>query len=58
MVNTATTSQEPIWNSIKEKLSDRYEIELLEVDTENLDTVIKTGIASGEPADIYFKQRL
>ncbi|MBU9746416.1 extracellular solute-binding protein [Lachnospiraceae bacterium ASD3451] len=56
VVNTATTSQEPIWNSIKEKLSDRYEIELLEVDTENLDTVIKTGIASGEPADIYFKQ--
>lgn len=55
-VVTSTTSQEPIWNAIKEKFADKYEIELLEVDTENLDTVIKTGIASGEPADIYFKQ--
>jgi ABC-type glycerol-3-phosphate transport system substrate-binding protein len=52
----STTSQEPMWNAIKEKFADKYEIELLEVDTENLDTVIKTGIASGEPADIYFKQ--
>lgn len=56
VVSTATSSQEEIWNSIKEKFADRYEIELLEVDTENLDTIIKTGIASGEPADIYFKQ--
>ncbi|WP_343247061.1 ABC transporter substrate-binding protein [Diplocloster hominis] len=56
VVSTSTTSQEPIWNAVKEKFADRYEIELLEVDTENLDTVIKTGIASGEPADIYFKQ--
>lgn len=53
---SSTTSQEEIWNSIKEKFADKYEIELLEVDTENIDTIIKTGVASGEPADIYFRQ--
>lgn len=54
--NTSISSQAPIWNAIKEKFADRYDIELLEVDMENLDAIIKTGITSGEPADIYFKQ--
>jgi len=35
---------------------DQYEIETIQVDMANLDKVIKTGIASGSPADIYFKQ--
>ncbi len=37
---------------MKEKLP-QYDIEVIPVDWGNLDQVIKTGIASGEPCDVY-----
>lgn len=37
---------------MKEKLP-QYDIEVIPVDWGNLETVIKTGIASGDPADVY-----
>ncbi len=36
-----------------EKLADKYDIEQIPVDWGNLDTVIRTGIASGSPCDVY-----
>ncbi|MDR1902428.1 MAG: extracellular solute-binding protein [Treponema sp.] len=40
-------------NKLKELTADKYVIETLPVDWNNLATVIRTGIASGEPSDIY-----
>lgn len=37
----------------QELLEGKYNIESLQVDWANLDTVIRTGISSGEPCDIY-----
>jgi len=34
-------------------LADKYNIESLQVDWGNLDTVIRTGISSGDPCDVY-----
>ncbi len=34
-------------------LSQKYNIESLQVDWGNIDTVIRTGIASGDPCDVY-----
>lgn len=45
-----------MWELVQEKLAGTYEIELIQVDMDNVDKVIRTGIASGSPADIYFKQ--
>lgn len=39
---------------LKEHFKDKYEIDMIKVDWGQLDQVIKTGIASGKPADIYF----
>ena len=38
---------------LQELLDGQYNIEALQVDWANLDTVIRTGISSGEPCDIY-----
>lgn len=38
---------------MQELLADKYNIECLQVDWGNLATVIRTGIASGEPCDVY-----
>lgn len=47
------TSGEPICAALTEALKDQYNVECLQVDWGNLDQVIRTGIASGEPCDIY-----
>lgn len=39
---------------LKEHFKDKYEIDMIQVDWGQLDRVIKTGIASGKPSDIYF----
>jgi ABC-type glycerol-3-phosphate transport system substrate-binding protein len=41
--------------ALQDHFKDKYEIEPIKVDfSGNLDTVIKTAIVSGDPADIYF----
>lgn len=40
--------------ALQEHFKDQYEIEMIKVDFGNLDTIIKTAILSGDPADIYF----
>lgn len=47
------TSGEPVCAALEEKLKNKYNIESLQVDWGNLDQVIRTGISSGEPCDIY-----
>lgn len=47
------SSGEPMCEKMTELLSDRYNIECLQVDWGNLDTVVRTAISSGEPCDIY-----
>jgi ABC-type glycerol-3-phosphate transport system substrate-binding protein len=47
------TSGVPMTDALQEALADKYEIEAVQVDWGNLQTVIKTGIASGKPADVY-----
>ncbi len=47
------TSGVPMTDKLKEVLKDKYDIEAVQVDWGNLDKVIKTGIASGTPSDIY-----
>ncbi len=47
------TSGEPICAALTEALNGQYNVECLQVDWGNLDQVIRTGIASGEPCDIY-----
>lgn len=39
---------------LKDHFKDKYEIDMIQVDWGQLDRVIKTGIASGKPSDIYF----
>ena len=46
-------SGEPTCEKLQEILADNYDIDCLQVDWGNLDQVIRTGIASGEPCDIY-----
>lgn len=38
---------------LQELVADKYNIEALQVDWGNIDTVIRTGISSGDPCDIY-----
>lgn len=38
---------------MEELLADKYKIESLQVDWANLEKVIRTGIASGQPCDVY-----
>ena len=40
-------------DKMQEILKDKYNIESLQVDWGNLEKVIRTGIASGEPCDVY-----
>ena len=47
------SSGEPITAALSEALKDKYKVECLQVDWGNLDQVIRTGIASGQPCDIY-----
>lgn len=46
-------SGEPMCEALTEMVSDKYNVECLQVDWGNLDTVIRTAISSGEPCDIY-----
>jgi len=52
-MNMAYTSMEEMGAELQKKLP-QYEIELLTVDTGTIDTAIRTGVAGGSPADIYF----
>lgn len=47
------TSGPKMTDALEEKLKDQYNIESIQVDWANQDKVIRTGIASGEPCDIY-----
>lgn len=47
------TSGELMCEALTEALADTYNIECLQVDWGNLDTIIRTGISSGEPCDVY-----
>jgi ABC-type glycerol-3-phosphate transport system substrate-binding protein len=46
-------SGEPMCNALAEEMKDQYDFDFIQVDWGNLDKVIRTGIASGEPADVY-----
>lgn len=43
----------PMVEALQEKFKGKYDIEGIQVDWGNLDKVIRVGIASGEPADVY-----
>jgi len=47
------TSGEKMVSALQEQLKDKYNIEGIQVDWANLEKIIKTGIASSTPADIY-----
>jgi len=47
------TSGEPTCEKLQEVLADKYTIDCLQVDWGNLEQVIRTGIASNEPCDVY-----
>lgn len=47
------TSGPMMTDALEEKLADTYEIESIQIDWANLDKVIRTGLASGEPCDVY-----
>lgn len=47
------SSGEKMVAALQEQLKDRYNIEGIQVDWANLEKIIKTGIASNSPADIY-----
>jgi ABC-type glycerol-3-phosphate transport system substrate-binding protein len=47
------TSGEAMTNKLTEIMAGKYNIEALQVDWGNLDTVIRTGIGGGEPCDVY-----
>ncbi|WP_343246984.1 ABC transporter substrate-binding protein [Diplocloster hominis] len=39
--------------ALQEKVKDKYNIDAIQVDWANLEKVIRTGLASGDPCDIY-----
>jgi len=43
----------PMIEALQSRFMDKYDIEGIQVDWGNLDKVIRVGIASGEPADVY-----
>jgi len=47
------TSGPKMTDALIEKMKDKYNIEAIQVDWANMDKVIRTGIASGDPCDIY-----
>jgi len=40
--------------ALQDHFNDKYQIDAIAVDFSNVDTIIKTAIISGDPADIYF----
>lgn len=48
------TSGPKLVDALSEKLEGEYKIDAIQVDWANLDKVIRTGIASGDPCDIYY----
>ena len=47
------TSGEAMCKALQDKFKDKYEIETIQVDWGNLEKIVRTGIASGAPADVY-----
>lgn len=47
------TSGPMMTDALEEKMADVYNIESIQIDWANQDKVIRTGIASGEPCDVY-----
>lgn len=47
------TSGPLMTDALEKMMADKYEIESIQVDWSNLDKVIRTGIASGDPCDLY-----
>lgn len=47
------TSGPIMCDKLEETLGDKYDIEMIQVDWSNLDKVIRTGIASNAPCDVY-----
>ena len=47
------TSGPMMTDALEEKLADKYNIESIQIDWSNLDSVVRTGIASNDPCDIY-----
>lgn len=47
------TSGEAMCKALQDKFKDKYEIEMIQVDWGNLEKIVRTGIASGDPADVY-----
>lgn len=47
------TSGPMMTDALEEKMADKYDIESIQIDWANQDKVIRTGIASGEPCDVY-----
>jgi ABC-type glycerol-3-phosphate transport system substrate-binding protein len=50
----AWPSNSAMIKAMQDHFKGKYNIQMIKVDWNNLDTVIKTGIISGNPADIYF----
>lgn len=47
------TSGPKMTEALQEQMKDKYNIDAIQVDWSNLEKVIRTGLASGEPCDIY-----
>lgn len=47
------TSGPMMTDALEEKLADKYNIESIQIDWSNLDSVVRTGIASNDPCDVY-----
>jgi ABC-type glycerol-3-phosphate transport system substrate-binding protein len=52
-INEFTSTPEMI-AALQDHFKDKYDIEMIQVDWSNLDTIVKTAILSNDPADIYF----
>lgn len=48
------TSGPKMTDALSEKLKGKYNVDAIQVDWANLDKVVRTGIASGDPCDIYY----
>lgn len=40
-------------DALEQKMADKYDIESIQIDWANQDKVIRTGVASGDPCDVY-----
>lgn len=50
----AWPSNDGMKKAVQDHFKGKYNVQFINVDWNNLDTVIQTGIVSGKPADIYF----